>query len=280
MRKTFLLLFIGCLFTACSSDDDFNLKADEVIKELTLSVKSGNVYTDGVDFEFDILKGNGEYTVSVSNEEDARVAIDGSKVKINLLKNTAVVTVSDKKKQSASVVINSTAKSLIPTDYSLFISGGDVFTMKDVAFGDGGYTIGKIKGTSADVIVAENDHIKVTGLKPGNSYYKIKDKRGSTAPLEICVISSYDLTDNNIEITAVNDQRVSVVLKRGDGDWKLVGDPLSPVIQKVTLLPKGDIDRKYDVLQIETSKDDAKGIAAIQLKDKSGNSAFITVKVQ
>ena len=284
IRNTFLLLFICCLFMACARDNDLSpqpediLQVEEVVNELRLSVH-GSVNTEDVDFEFDILGGNGQYAVNVLPEEGAKASIQGNKVKINLLSNSVSVTVSDKKQKSSSVSINSTSETLIKKNYGLFISSGNTSTMKHVIFGAGGYTIEKTKGTSAEVIVLEKDHIKVTGLKPGNSYYRIKDKRGSTALLEVMVTSTFDLTDSHMEIPAVNDQVVSIIIKRSNADWKLIGEPSSLIFEKVTIIPKGNTV-KHDVLQIDTSKDNAKGIATVHLKDQAGNTASITVRIQ
>jgi hypothetical protein len=277
---TLLLSFMICLFAACNSDDQLATpELPEQIQKLELSV-GPVVQTEKVDLEFDILHGNGGYTVGVSSEEDAKVSVDGNKVKVNLLRNNVSITVIDKKEQSTSLLIYSSAKSLTPHNYGIFIESGDTYTMKDIAFGSGGYSIHKIKGTSADVNVTENDHIKVSGLQPGNSYYKIIDKRGTSAAFDVMVTSSFHLTSNRLELTAVNDQTASVWLKWGEGDWKIVRSILSPAIEKVTLMEKADIDKKYDILSIVTAKNEVKGVATIWLKDKAGNDAVVTVRVE
>jgi hypothetical protein len=268
------------LCAGCSSEDELATpELPELIRKLELSV-GPVVQTEEVDFEFDILDGNGGYTVGVSSEEGAKISVIGNKVKVNLLRNNVSITVTDKKNQSTSLSIYSSAKSLTPHNYGIFIETGDTYTMKDIGFGSGGYSIQKVKGTSADVGVTENDHIKVSGLQPGNSYYKIIDKRGASAAFEVMVTSSFHLTSNRLEVTAVNDQIASVWLKWGGGGWKIVQSILSPAIQKATLMEKADIDKKYDILSIVTSKNETKGVATIRLKDKVGNDAAITVRVQ
>jgi len=275
-----LLSFMICLCAACNSDDELATpELPEQIQKLELSV-GRVVQTEEVDLEFDILNGNGGYTAVVLSEEDAKVSVDGNKVKVNLLRNNVSITVTDKKEQSISLLIYSSAKSLTPHNYGIFIESGDTHTMKDIAFGSGGYSIHKIKGTSADVDVTQNDHIKVSGLQPGNSYYKIIDKRGTSADFEVMVTSSFYLISNRLEVTAVNDQIASVWLKWGGGGWKIVQSTLSPAIEKVTLMEKADIDKKYDILSIVSSKNEVKGVATIWLKDKTGNDAVITVRVQ
>ncbi len=283
-RISFLLL-VSFLFAACSTDDNSDTDFEEV-KELKLSANGDiltegeTIYTEDVDFEFEILQGNGDYTISLSNDESAKFSIEENKVSVNLLKSHVNITISDKKEQTTLINIVSTAESLVSNGYGILIEEGRTHSMS-VNFGAGGYIVEKIKGESSTVVVTEDDEVKVTGLKPGNSYYKIKDKRGSTAPLEVLVPSYYDLTDNKVEITAINDQTISIVLKWGEGDWQLVEPQTSsPIIEQVFLMPKGDEEKKYDILQIDTSKDDIKGIATIDLKDSLGNKAHVTVKIE
>lgn len=268
------------MLAGCSKKDDLIAEPEAVKKELSLSVKPGNIYTSNIDFEFEILDGNGGYTVSVSNEEDARATVEGNIVKVNLLKNTASITVTDKDDQSASVVINSSAKSLTPTEYGIFIDNGTSYTMKDISFGEGGYTIEKIKGTSAEVVVTGNDELRVSAVKPGNSYYKIVDKRGTKAKFEVYVTTAYDFSSKTLEINAINDQIISIIIKQGVGDWKIIGDQTSPIFKKLTMISKGDKDKKYDILNIATSENEAKGIITIPLQDKAGNTAYVTVNVR
>ncbi len=291
MKKVFLLLSISCLLAACLPDVDVDTKKefypeeefDPAEEDVTVNLKlsvDGQVYTEDVDFEFEIIEGNGGYMVSVSGDEDkdAKVTINGSKVTVNLLSSMAFIIITDQKQQSTHIEINSSAESLAPHSYGVSMDVGRTYTLKNITFGAGGYTLRKIKGTSAEATMIENDCIKITGLKPGNSYYKIIDKRGTTAPLNISVDRSYDLINNNIEITAISDQTVFVILKWGEGDWMLVEEPSSAIL-KIFLMKKADIDKKYDVLQIDTSRD-VKGTVMIRLKDKAGNYAWITVKVQ
>lgn len=277
------LCFMVVLMTGCSKSSELLPDVDRPIKEpvneLKLSAK-WNVDIEDVEYEFEILDGNGGYMGSVAGQDAGRVVIEGNKVKVSLLKNQAAVTITDKEQQSETVIINSTAKSLISNDYYIFIDNGDTYTMKDVSFGVGGYTIKKIRGTSAEVSVDENDYVKVTALNQGNSYYQLTDTRGTTASLDVMVTANYYLVENNIKVTAVNDQTFSVILKYGNGGWKVTTrEPYSPLIDKVYIMPKGDQEKKYDILQVNTTKGNLKGRATLELKDKDGNIALISITV-
>lgn len=279
MKKILLLIFVGCLFTACSSDDDWESGTgpEGEVKELKLSTEA-NVSIDGIDYEFEILEGNGGYAVRDANDEFAKVTITGTKVKVDLLKNNVNVIITDKEGKEALVNIYSSAESLIPNGYGLITNVDSVYVMKDINFGAGGYTLEKIKGTSAEAIVTEDDYVKVTGVKPGKSFYKIKDKRGSTAKLEVVVTDNYDYTGDDLEINTTNEQIINVIFKSGTG-WKIASDPSTPIFKRVVLHTKGHL-YGYDTLQIDTSEDNEKGIAVIHLQDDAGNKAYITVYVK
>ncbi len=286
MKKIFILFAVSCFFAACLPDEnlpeeEFYPEEEEPAVNLKLSVDEGPIYTESVDFEFEILEGNGGYTAGASGEEDkdAAVTINGNKVTVNLLRHSAFITITDQKRQSARVEIYSTAESLISHSYNLFMDNGSTDILKRITFGAGGYSIKKKKGDSAEAEMLENDDIKVTALKPGTTYYKIIDRRGTTAPLRISVSASYVMTNNRMTIAAVNEQTAFVTLKWGEGDWTLAEEPSSPCIEKVWLMKKADSEGKYDVLQIDTSEN-AKGTAMIQLKDKAGRFAFVTVNVR
>ena len=281
MKKAFLLLFISCLFAACSSDDKdldpgTEPQPEEIWKNLKLSVE-GDVETDGINYEFEILEGNGGYTADV-DEEFAKVTITDNKVKVELLRCMVSVIIQDKTGQNAIVYINSSAESLVSIGYGLIMDTDNEYTMKDIKFGAGGYILEKIKGTSAEAVVTEEDYIKVTSIEPGKTYYKIQDKRGTTSKLDITITDNYDLEGDNLTINTTNAQVINVTFRKGEG-WELVGNPSSPAIKRIVLHTKGHIDG-YDTLQIDTSEDDAKGEALIQVKDRSGNYASIRVNIQ
>ena len=273
-----------CLVTACSKDNSIDSEIDipdidDMGQVLKLSV-AGLVTTDKFDFELDILSGNGEYEITTSDEGAAKVSIEGNKVTVHLLTRDVYLTVSDKSDQSVWLNILSSAKELIPNSYTLLLPKDKTHTM-DIGFGVGGYEIETIKGSSATSFVTEDDNIKVTANTVGNSYFMLTDKRGSTAPLAILVPSYYDLLVNeNLKITASNDERVNITLKRSEGDWSFVNKPSSPLIIDATLLSRANFEITNDILQFDTNKDNMKGSITIYLQDSLGNRASVTVEVK
>lgn len=65
------------------------------LQTLDISVNKGEVFIQGKEFEFDVLRSNGPYRVTASKEETCSITCEGNHVKVKLLKNGARITVSD-----------------------------------------------------------------------------------------------------------------------------------------------------------------------------------------
>lgn len=287
-----LSLTVLSLIFACSSplEDSFP-REDELeneTKELKLSIpgeENGQLEIDDVDVEFEILDGNGEYVASVSHtdgDEDAKVTITGNKVKVNLLtRGGAEITITDKELQEASVWIISTHESLQVPSYGLLLSEGQTYIMKDLKFGAGGpYTIENVKGNASEASI-ENDNVKVTSHKLGNTYYKVRDKRGTIAKLEVSTTLQVDLNTNYLELEGHNTMSLTVNLPKGK-DWVIVSST-DKVTNKVHLNRpfdpiKGSIV-DYDVLFIDTA-DEGKGTDTITLRANDGELAVVRLWVR
>ena len=111
------LLFSFILLLSCG-DKGEKWEEFTIIKELELSVptmEESQIEIDEVDFEFEILDGNGEYTVSLpkNSEDNARASISGNKVTVNLLSQRPMtITVTDKEQKEAVVSVRSNHPSL------------------------------------------------------------------------------------------------------------------------------------------------------------------------
>lgn len=281
----FPLLVILSLFFACSSDSE-EIVEDE-IKELKLSV-TGDITTENVDFEFEILDGNGEYKAVVSEidgDPDAKVTIKGNEVTVNLLSHlSAEITITDKKNKKATVHVESTHESLqtIP-NYGIFLDEGQTSIINDfIKFGAGApYTFEKIRG-NASKIVTENDEMKVTSLGLGDTYYKVRDKRGSVARLRVQTSLDFDMSleSNYLEITGINNLSATVTLDWGTG-WEIIGSTnnVTENLSVSRVLISTGVWSDYYVLFIHTV-DEGKGTDTITLKNKEGDLAAVKVKVR
>lgn len=283
-----LLFLISPLFLACDKEDEIT---KEVIKELILSVPQMDeewLTTEDVDFEFEILEGNGEYTATVSETDgdaDAKVEIAGNKVTVHILTHSALgaeVSISDKKDQKAIVYIRSTHASLqtIP-GYGLFLAEGQSATM-EIEFGAGApYTIEKIRG-SASTALMEDDKVKATSLGLGDTYYKIRDKRGTVTRLVVSTTLQFEIskTSNYLEFDGVNNLSASILIPWGTG-WEIVGstEKITERVSVSKVLLSTNVWSDYYVLFINTV-DEGKGTDTITLKSKEGDLAVVKVSVR
>ncbi len=283
--KYFLLLLFPFLF-ACNSDDKENDITEET-KELKLSVGTEPLSTENIDFEFEILDGNGGYTATVSETDgdpDAKVTIDGNRVIVNLLIGNhlgARITITDQKEQKESVYIESTHESLHIPNFGLFLDEGKTYTMS-VEFGAGApYTIEKVRGDASEALIEENK-VKATSLAIGDTYYKVRDKRGSVARLLVSTTLQFEMTmaSNYLEFDGVNNLSASIRLQWGT-EWEIVGST-DKVTERVSvsqvLLPTGELSDYY-VLFINTA-DKGKGIDTVTLRNKDGDLAVVRVRVR
>jgi len=282
-------LFLPILFLAfsCSSPLDDDLIEDG-IKELKLSVvegKNGFVETNEVDYEFEIIDGNGTYSIDVSKtdgDDDAKVTLNGNRVKVNLLAAAGTeLTITDKEAQKTTLKIKSTSRLLEVPRFSLMLASGQSYIISNFSFGAGApYTLETQKGSASTAKFVE-EGIKVTSNTLGNTYYKIKDKRGMAAKLEVANILNSELTTNYLELEGFNTMSATVNLPKNE-EWFIL-DNSTKVIGKTSLARPTDIKTgkpvDYEVLFIETN-DTGKGSDIITLKNKKGDLAVVKIWVR
>lgn len=281
LRNLFLFSII-CYFASCSSDNVINPGDDGdngSVKELLLSIDNSNstLSFDGIETEFDILDGNGDYTVTSSDEKVAKVRLEGTKVYVDFIGHytDVTITVTDKKNQQKSLSMVSYAESLVSPEYTLLTEQGKTYTDKYVSFGAGGYAIEAISGTSAKATVNENDEIVVEGIEFGNSSFKITDKRGTTATYDVVVIATYKLDSESMSISAKRDQTISIKLLYGKG-WEL-SDSTESLFEGIYV--HNATATEGASLQIDTSKE-VIGKGLVRIINDEEQLAVITVSVE
>lgn len=290
LSKHFSLLLFLSLFLACSSSSDEEDIIEET-RELKLSVptiETKSLETEDIDFEFEILDGNGEYTASASEvdgDPTAKVTIEGKKVTVNILVGYHLgseITISDKKRQKATIRITSSHESLqVISSYGVLLPEGESCTMDEINFGAGApYTLEKIRGNAAKAVV-EDGKIRVTSLAIGDTYYKVRDKRGTVTRLTVNTSLHFEMdkTSNYLEIEGVNNLSATVTLQWGT-EWEIVGstDKITEnLLVSRVLEPSGNLSDYY-VLFIHTV-DEGKGTDTITLKNKEGDLVVVKIHI-
>lgn len=281
MKKSCYFL-CACLFMSMSACISLDVDVElEPVKDLVLSVgNNGYFSTDGLSYQFEILDGNGGYKATASKnrfgEDAAKVTIDGTKVTVDLLEQFVSITITDQKGETASVSIRTSHESLTQVGYCVSLEEGDSCVMDYVDFGAGQYSAMLWEGNSAEVTVTPDDRVWIKSLKPGNSYYKLTDWRGTSVLLEVYSCAVYTLTSDFLSIDSERDQVTHIALKYGEGGWKLLTKAYDErFIDLFAVHTMGNVKENCDSLQINAAKNAVAGKTDIVLMDKAGNVAVI-----
>lgn len=286
-----------CFGFSCSSlsPDDLDLEkpgegqVEEEPKEIKLSVSpshGGWLSTENVDFEFDILDGNGGYTAAASStggDPDAKVTIKENRVIVNILRSGAEITITDQKSKEARVYIQSTHPSLQSVaTYNWGVPVAQIVTLRGIDFGAGApYEFQKMKGDAAE-IYKEGDVLKAKTFKLGRTDYKFRDRRGTVT--RVSIISQLDLEmnqpDKTLRIEALNYMPASIKLNWGT-KWE-IESYTSHVIEKPSVSqaykPSGGMTDYYYLSVLTDEK--AKGSDMISLKNEAGEIVIVEVIVK
>ena len=296
------LLFSFILLLSCG-DKGEKWEEFTIIKELELSVptmEESQIEIDEVDFEFEILDGNGEYTVSLpkNSEDNARASISGNKVTVNLLSQRPMtITVTDKEQKEAVVSVRSTHPSLEHCGISngITLDIGKKYEAKIIAsgmgapfqtaapFGAGGpYTVERIRGNSAEVYII-NDIIHTETLKFGNTDFKIRDRRGTHFRLNVESAMYLEILpeERSLDIEGDNNLSVYVDLEWGD-KWEVVTTTKNiteyvSVARPVNVEPGSEND--FYFISIRTT-DKGKGKDTYTFRNSDGTTITVTMNIK
>lgn len=277
---------------SCSSEGsetDLDLEEiTEVARELKLSIPLINekwIYTNEVDYEFEILDGNGDYRAVVTDnggDPSAFARIEGSRVIVNLLNNLGCsLTVWDKKGKSAVVYIQSTHESLTRRNYTYSMEVGETCEINDIEFGAGKpYTVERVKGTASEIVVKEGK-MYLTAKALGNTDYKFRDKRGTVMSFRSVSGLQFDVQKGETELgfDAVNYMLATVTLKWGK-EWKIIDS--SNIISYNILLERpyvagGGLSEFYTLFL--NTKEEGKGTDFFLLRNSDNEEVTVSMSI-
>lgn len=294
MKLRFYYIGILCLLnlmTACNTGSESDLDMEEVVevvKDLKLSIPQINekwIYTEEVDYEFEILDGNGDYRAVVTDnggDPSAFARVEGNKVIVNLLDDRGCsVTVWDKKGKSAVVYIQSTHESLAVVNLNYFVEVGKTWEITDVDFGVGKpYTIERVKGTASEIELKDGK-MYVTGKALGNTDYKFRDKRGTVMSFRIITNLQFDVQKGETELKfdAVNYMSASVTLKWGK-EWKIIesSDHISSnILLERPYVVGGGLSEFYTLFL--NTKEEVKGTDIFLLRNNENEEVSVSMRI-
>ena len=280
----FLFIYAVLFLTyACSSPGE-DIEPEVETKELVLSIPQ-ELLTDKLAVTFEVLAGNGEYVGRVSEtagEPDAKVSITGNTIRVDLLTQKVVeLTITDKQLKTTTVKLRSTDESLKVANFGLHLSQGQTYLMTGVEFGAGGpYTIKSYRGDASTATIEANG-IKVTSHKLGNTYYRLKDKRGMVAYFDVSTVLVANLIDSHLELEGKNTMSAQINLPKNT-DWHILKST-SKVIESVKIErpidPKTASHVDFQVLFINTA-DEGTGTDTVTLENKAGDTAVVSILVR
>ena len=144
----------------------------------------------------------------------------------------------------------------------LSLTAGTTTTV-EITSGNGGYTVSVDKPSIATATLSGTT-ITIEGVAKGTAKVTLKDKSGQTAEIIVTVWDNLTLSQSSIDICPGNSNTVKIT--SGNGDYTVSVD--KPNIATATL--------SGTTISI---KGEAKGTAKVTVKDKSGQTAEINVKV-
>lgn len=259
------------LFTGCSKDEP------EEIQALRLSTDDQAVYTDAIEYSFDIVSGGGGYQVEVTKNSPfdlgGKATLTGSRVKVDLVSNATHVIVTDKYGQEANLIIWSRHESLQTVNHTISVSYGN-YLKTNMNWGAGNYSVLKQFGDAA-TLTFDGNHLIAQSLHPGRTTFLVRDERGTTNSVAVTVGDGWDLNEKELTVTALAGYYYTFPLRYGDGGWKITSRPAALSDVWTVIMPK-DQYRAHDMLQIFAPEGHPEPLV-LQLKDKAGHTATITI---
>ncbi len=263
------LLSSTILISGCSNDDIPSYSELTIDKnEVFIKVDS-----DTPTAEVNITEGNGNYKVTVDNENIAVATLEGTQIIIKGLKNgTTTATVMDWAKHSAIITIK------VKEDFDLKLDNEKLVMLKSVDLipttelvsilsGNGGY---KVKSNDENIATAEltqEGKVLVTAIETGITNVIVTDADGKEAKVEVTVCNGLlELEDMTGKFWRI-DETSNIEIVSGNGGYAVVSDNetvATAVIEGNSIKVTGH----------------GKGEATLIITDKMGLSSTVTILVR
>lgn len=226
--------------------------------------------------EVNITEGNGNYKVTVADENIATAKVEGSKIVFTALKNgRTTVTVTDWAKHST--VINVRVKE----DFDLAIDKQKLTLIKDVnptelvyiSSGNGEYQIKSSDESIATALLTSDGKVEVTFVSGGFADITITDADGKNAVVKVAACE-YELTLDAIPVAWKVSTDNIININSGNGEYQITSADESIATAELITNVKSAGEYAIKITGV------AKGETNITLTDKMGLSIPIAVKVK
>lgn len=264
------LLSSAILTFGCSEDDIPSYSKITVDKnDLFIKIEKP---TD----EVNITEGNGNYKITVADENIATAKVEGSRIVFTALKNgRTTATVTDWAKHST--VINVRVKE----DFDLALDKQELTLIKDVnptglvyiSSGNGEYQIKSSNEEIATATLTEDGKVAVAFVSGGFADITITDADSKSAVVKVAACE-YELILDAIPVAWKVATDNAIKIKSGNGEYQIASDNES--IATAELVTNEENAGEYAVKITGV----AKGETNVTLTDKMGLSQNIAIKVR
>lgn len=259
-------LLSSAILTFSCSDDDVPSYSDLSVDKTDLFIKIENPTA-----EVNITNGNGNYKISVADDNIASAQIDGNKIIVTGLKNgTTTATVIDWTKHSSVINIRVKEDFELKTDKEevmLFLDEEKLNTaLVNIVSGNGDY---KVESSNEEVATAEiNDkgQILITAVSSDFCDVILTDADGNKATVKVGVCAEHLVIEDIISKACIKDQTMDIAIPTGNGEYSVVSE--NPEIATAEIVE--GIIRVTGV---------AKGETNIIVTDRMKQTATVNVKV-
>lgn len=221
--------------------------------------------------EVNITNGNGNYKLTVADENIATATLDGTRITINGLKNgTTTATVMDWAKRSA--VINIKVKEdfelkLDKEEVTLFLNEDKTKTaLVNIVSGNGDYQLESSNDEVATAEITEDGKILITGLSSDFCDITVTDADGNKAIVKVAVCAEHLVLEDITGKTCVINQTLDIAITTGNDSYSVVSE--NPEIATAEM-----VEGAIRVTGV------SKGEANITVTDRMKQTATVKVKV-
>lgn len=259
-------LLSSAILTLSCSDDDTPTYSDISVDKTDLFIKIENPTT-----EVNIISGNGNYKVTVADDNIASAQIDGNKIIVTGLKNgTTTATVIDWTKHSSVINIKVKEDFELKTDkeeVTLFLDEEKLSTtLVNIVSGNGDY---KVESSNEEVATAEmNDkgQILITAVSSDFCDVILTDADGNKETVKVGVCAEHLVIEDIMGKACIKDQTMDITITTGNGEYSVVSE--NPEIATAEM-----VDGVIRVTGV------AKGETNITVTDRMKQTATVNVKV-
>lgn len=274
--KRNILYMVGALLSSAiltfgCSEDDIPSYSDVSVDKNDLFIKIENPTA-----EVNITNGNGNYKVTVADENIATATLDGTRITINGLKNgTTTATVMDWAKRST--VINIRVKedfelALDKEEVTLFLNKEEENDKKEntalvtIISGNGDYQLESSNNEVATAEMTEDGKILITGLSSDFCDVTVTDGDGNKAIIKVGVCAEHLVLEDIKGKTCVINQTLDIAITTGNDNYSVVSE--NPEIATAEMAE--------GVIRVTGV---SKGEANITVTDRMKQTATVKVKV-